>query len=225
LFKDDVPMVRYQAVMATASNWDERFVAPLMALFRDPYQMIRQQASQRLCLHEPASRAPVYVALLQDPDPNVQASAFRVLSRINRQAIPREDLVRLLGSQQFEVIAQALNVLEGGQSTELGPLPPIMGPGSSSHEAQLSSAEAAPLTTSQYTLARLIGIKILRHNADAQAIELTLPLLRDTNSLVRTRASSLLQSVSGQDIPATDPAKWDAWWAANKSTFTPRKVP
>ena len=66
---------------------------------------------------------------------------------------------------------------------------------------------------------RLMGLKILRQNADAQAAALTLPLLRDTNSIVRNRAYALLQTVSGQNIPQEDPAKWEQWWEATKDTF------
>jgi hypothetical protein len=87
----------------------------------------------------------------------------------------------------------------------------------------LSSAEAAPLTKNRFATARLMGLRILRQNADAQAIALTLPLLRDTNSIVRNRAFALLRTVSGQNIPQNDPAKWEQWWAANKATFVVRK--
>jgi hypothetical protein len=68
-------------------------------------------------------------------------------------------------------------------------------------------------------MARVMGLKILRQNADAKAVELTLPMLRDTNSIVRNRAFALLQTVSGQDLPQNDPAKWEYWWAANKASF------
>lgn len=88
---------------------------------------------------------------------------------------------------------------------------------------RLSSAEAAPLTTNRLTVARLMGLKVLRQNADAQAVSLTLPLLRDTNSLVRNRAFALLRAVSAQDIPQNEPAKWEQWWAANKDSFVTRK--
>ena len=72
-------------------------------------------------------------------------------------------------------------------------------------------------------MARLMGLKVLRENADAQAVELALPLLRDTNSIVRHRAFALLQTVSGQDIAQDDPVKWEQWWAANKATFNASK--
>jgi hypothetical protein len=79
------------------------------------------------------------------------------------------------------------------------------------------------LTTNRLTMARLMGLTILRQNADVQAVALTLPLLRDTNSIVRKRALALLRTVSGQDLPQNDPAQWEQWWAANKSSFVTRK--
>ena len=228
LLKDEEPRVRYYAVMATAGNWDPRFVDPLVALFRDPHPKIRRQAAQWLCLHESTNRAPTYLALLRDPDPDVQACALQVLSSIDRKAIPRADLLRLLGSSRLEVVSSALGLLQGSQSRGWTYQPPIMYPGFQAPRETnyLSSAEAAPLTTSRLTLARLMGLKILRQNADAQAVALTLPLLRDTNSLVRNRSFALLRTVSGQDIPQNDPAKWEQWWAANKATFVaPKPAP
>ena len=64
-----------------------------------------------------------------------------------------------------------------------------------------------------------MGLKILRQNSDAEAIELTLPLLRDTNSLVRNRAFALVRTVSGQAIEEDDAAKWEQWWTTNKAAF------
>jgi HEAT repeat protein len=224
LFKDDSPKVRYNAVMAASGNWDARFVEPLLGMFRDSNPMIRRQAAQWLASNEPAGQAPMYVGLLADSDPNVQGCALQVLSRINREMIPRDSLVRLLGSPQIETVSLALNLLENPRPSagwEFQPLPGVPRP--QPRQEQLFSFEAAPLTTNRLTLARLMGLKVLRNNADAQAIELTLPLLRDTNSLVRTRAVSLLQSVSGQAIPNDDPNQWEQWWAVNKATFTPHK--
>jgi hypothetical protein len=66
-------------------------------------------------------------------------------------------------------------------------------------------------------------MEVLSQNADAQAVALALPLLRDTNSIVRHRTFDLLQTVSGQDIPQDESAKWEQWWAAHKATFTAAK--
>ena len=221
LLKDDVPGVRLNALSAVASNWDPRFVAPLIALFRDPYPEIRQQAAGCLELHEPTNRAQTYVVMLRDPNPEVQKCALQVLSRINRTAIPRAELLRLLGSSRLDTMTLALGLLGGGQTFDLTGPPPIMDPRFPAPRKTntLSSTEAAPLTTNRLTMARLMGLKILSQNADAKAVALALPLLRDTNSIVRNRAFALLQTVSGQDIPQGNPAKWEQWWAANKATF------
>jgi HEAT repeat protein len=227
LLKDDVPQVRLNALSAAAGNWDPRFVAPLVALFRDPYPEIRQQAAGCLELHEPTNRAPAYAAMLRDPDPEVQKCALQVLSRIHPAAIPRAELLRLLGSPRLDTVTLALGLLGGGQPFELTSPPPSMAPGFPVPKAthSLSSSEAARLTTNQLTLARLMGLRVLRENADAQAVVLALPLLRDTNSIVRHRAFDLLHAVSGQDIPQDKPAKWDQWWATNKATFNATKPP
>jgi len=44
LLKDDVPKVRFNALMATAGSRDPRFIEPLTVLFRDPHPLIPQQA-------------------------------------------------------------------------------------------------------------------------------------------------------------------------------------
>jgi HEAT repeat protein len=225
LLKDDVPKVRFNALMATAGNWDPRFVEPLVALFRDPHPQIRQQSAQWLGLHESTNRAPIYAALLRDPDPEVQACAFKVLVQINQSMIPRPDLLRLLGSPRLDTVSLALNLLQRGQLSGWTYQPRIVDPrlATPKETNRLASAEAAPLTTNRLTMARLMGLKVLRQNADAQAVALTLPLLRDTNSIVRNRAFALLRTVSGQDLPQTDPAKWEQWWVANKDTVVAPK--
>jgi hypothetical protein len=144
-----------------------------------------------------------------------------VLTQINQAAIPRADLLRLLGSPRLDTVSSALNLLQRGQSSGWGyqPLTVNLRFQPPAETNRLSSAEAAPLTTNRLTMARLMGLKVLRQNADTQAVALTLPLLRDTNSIVRNRAFALLHAVSGQDLPQNDPAKWEQWWAANKDTF------
>jgi hypothetical protein len=88
---------------------------------------------------------------------------------------------------------------------------------------RLTSAEAAPLTTNRFIMPRLSGLWILQENADADAVELALPMLRDTNSIVRSRAFAFFRNVSGEDLSRDDPVKWEQWWAANKAAFTSRK--
>jgi hypothetical protein len=225
LLKDEQPEVRFNAVLATDLNWDPRFIEPLVALFRDPYPQIRQQAAQWLCLNEPTSRIPAYLALLRDPDPNVQQCALRVLSEITLSPVSRSDLLQLLGSPRIEVVSCALDLLQQRQTLDFMArrriMEPVILPRRDTH--LLSSAEAAPLARNRIAVTRLIGLKFLRQNADAQAVALTLPLLRDSNSIVRDRAFALLRTASGQNIPQNDPARWEQWWAANKNTFVVAK--
>jgi hypothetical protein len=225
LFKDERPEVRFSAAVAADPNWDPQLIKPLTALFRDPYSLVRKQATRCLCLTEPPSHAPAYLTLLHDRNPDVQVCALNVLSQISPSPIPRADLVRLLWSPRLDVVYSALDLLQQAQTLDFMARRRIMEPlVPTRRDAKLlSSAEAAPLTTNQLAIARLAGLEFLRQNADAQAVALTLPLLRDTNSIVRNRAFALLRTVSGQNIPQNDPAKWEQWWAANKATFVVRK--
>jgi HEAT repeat protein len=224
LLHDDLPQVRFHAVTAVIANWTPRFIDPLITLFRDPQPQIRSQAVNWLALKETADRAPIYVNLLKDPNLDVQACALRVLARFNRVAIPRTDLLRLLGSSRVDVVSLALNTLQDNRSMDpVQPWNPEALPGKAGEKKRLPSAEAAILLTNQLTLARLMGLRVLQQNGDAKAVELTLPLIKDTNSIVRSRAFAVLQTVSGQNVSEKDPAKWEAWWAANKDSFTPRR--
>jgi HEAT repeat protein len=226
LLKDEVPKVRFNALRGVALNWDSRFIESLISLFRDEHPQIRMQATQWLRLNDPGDRPQVYVDLLKDVDPDVQLCALQVLSRTNGAAIPRAELIRLLGSSRIQTVSLALNLL--GEEPASGWLarPSVQSPLAKAREEKLrlSSAETGPLTTNQITMARLMGLKILERNADAQAVELTLPLLRDTNSIVRNRAFALLRAVSGQGISGNDPAKWEQWWATNKGSFVPHRL-
>ena len=225
LLKDEMPQVRLHALQGVGLNWDPRFIEPLISLFRDAHPEIRSQAAQCLRLNDPGERPQVYLELLKDADPDVQLCALQVLSRTNGAAIPRAELLRLLGSSRSQTVFLALSLLGTGQAPLGHAQPQVQHPFTKVREekSRLSSAEAAPLTTNQITMARLAGLKILQQNADGDALELTLPLLRDTNSIVRNRAFAVLRTVSGWDISENDPAKWEQWWTANKGTFSTRK--
>ena len=225
LFQDEEPQVRYNALLAANTTPDPRFLERMVTLLHDAHSEIRWQAVLWLGANETKKRAAVYVALLQDPDPDVQLCALQVLSRIDPDAISRASLLHMLGTPNLETVGLALDLLQGGwpsgwPSRSRIALRRSIGADESD---SLSSVEAAPLITNRLTMARVTGLKILRENADAEAVALTLPLLRDANSLVRNRAFAVLHAVSGQDIPESDPAKWDQWWAANKWTFVPAK--
>jgi HEAT repeat protein len=225
LLKDERQRVRLNAIHAAVRNWDPRFTEAFLALFHDPCAEIRQEAIIPLDQCEATNLLPACMALLRDLDAEVQFRALDTLSRLRQDTVPRADLLRLLGSERVDTVNRALTMLYRRWPPDWS-VPSLYlatrfrAP---SVTNELSSAEAAPLTTNRLTMARLMGLKILRRNADAQAVTLTLPLLRDPNSFVRDRAVDLLRTVSAQDIPQTDPAKWEQWWAANKASFIARK--
>jgi HEAT repeat protein len=223
LLKDELPQVRLHALNGVGLNWDARFIGPLIALFRDEHPEIRIQAAQCLRLNDSGQQPEVYLKLLNDADPDVQLCALQVLSRTNGAAIPRATLLRLLGSSRIQTVFLALSLLDPGQASLWRGQAEAQNPFTKvrAENSRLSSAEAAPLSKNPLTLARLAGLKILQQNADTDALELTLPLLRDTNSIVRNRALVVLRTVSGQDI--LDPAEWEQWWAANRDSFSSHK--
>jgi HEAT repeat protein len=224
LLKDDVPLVRLHAINAAVRTWDASFAEPLKSLLHDENTEIRSTAAIYLRFHVTEQDRPEYLALLRDPNPDLQSSALLILSFTNSGTIPRADLVRLLGNPRLQTVSLALNILDPGQWPN-SPGTAAFGQPNTAREQKtsLSSEEAAPLTTNSITMARLMGLRILQQNADPVAVELALPCLRDTNSIVRNRAAGFLHDVSGEDIPRDQPEKWEQWWAANKATFAARR--
>jgi HEAT repeat protein len=222
LLRDPISQVRYNAVLATAANWQPPYRDVLFGLLRDPDKRVGGQAAQWLTFHETADNTPRYLPLLNDPDPDVAGRALHVLITINPTAVPREQLLRLLGVPRMEVVSQSLRLLKGPQSLLSRDVTVSATEDASSPEKTLSSQEAAPLTTNRLSLAKLTGLKILSQNADADAVSLAIPMLRDTNSLVRTRAATVLHLITEQDFPEAQPATWEVWWQTNREVFKAR---
>jgi len=253
LLKDESPQIRLRAVRsANYSDRDHKFTQPMIELLRDPHLEIAQAASGWLANHESTNRTSFYLALLNDPNPSVRMLALGIASSVNRrtpsdevfraalralkdpsedvqssamytlvkshQPIPKTDLLPLLNNSRGETMLFAANLLRWGGR--------IRHPGESAESGPtLSSAEAAPLMTNKFGSVRLIGLLVMQQNGDAEAVELTLPLLRHTNSVIRSRAFAVMQAISGQNISDDDPAKWETWWMGNKASFTARRSP
>jgi HEAT repeat protein len=251
LLKDTSPQVRLYAARSGPTKWNQRSANALIQLLRDPHLEIRQEATGCLSNRENTNRTPVYLALLNDPNPNVrlhslavaswmnryapseevirealrllrdpsedvQSSALHTLARQDRTKVPKADLLPLLNSSRSDTVLVAANLLRWGGR--------VRHPGDSAQpDEPFTSVEAAPLMTNRFGNARLHGLLVMQANADATAVELTLPLLRDSNSVIRSRACVVLQAISAQNFSDDDPTKWEAWWAANKATFSPRK--
>src|SRR5205085_8989638 len=115
----------------------------------------------------------------------------------------------LLGSPSIGNVFMALRALNlnlqrygGPQDERAWPKREPLRACDASVKDRLSSVEAAPLTTNQLALARLIGLKFLQLNSDAAAVELALPMLKDHNTLVRRRAFDVLHLLSEENISA-----------------------
>jgi hypothetical protein len=248
LLKDQTPAIRLHTLRALDANPDSRCVDTIVGLLRDPERAVRMEASGYLYQKEPANRTPIYLALMQDPDPNIRMYALGIASWINRYA-PSDDVyreaLRLLKDPNEDVRSGALHALYQMHAKDLprAEILPFLGspdatvrgmayailrpgpPGPSRERVVvLSSAESAGLLTNRLTTTRLLGLKNLQGTGDAEAVELILPLLTDTNKLVRSAALFVLRQITGADVPENDPAKWQAWWKANKASFHPKQT-
>ena len=225
LLKDDVPLVRLHATTAASRTWDPSFAEPLFSLLRDEQMEIRHAATIWLRFHVTEQEFPQLLGMLREPDPDLQSSALQILSYTNSAAIPRADLLRLLSSPRLATVSLALGILDAGQHWLYGTSLVVSGSPNSARtqNTSLSSEEAAPLLTNRVTMARLMGLKVLQQNADAPAVQLALPCLRDTSSIVRNRAFGFLHEISGEDIPPDKPEKWEQWWTANEASFAARR--
>jgi HEAT repeat protein len=161
--------------------------------------------------------------LLKDLNEDVQGAAVHALWQMNHEAIPRADVLPLLNSSRFDTVMVAMRLVEGNGLIQR----PLSEAETVAREEalrarRLTSTEATVLATNRLSQVRLTSLKILERNGDAKAVELVLPLLRDPNSVVRSRAFATLQAISGTSVSENDPAKWEKWWADNKATLKPR---
>jgi HEAT repeat protein len=244
LLHDTTPAVRFHAVRFAAIHWDAKFVEPIIALLHDSNPEIRAEASECLLAHEGRAETAKYAAMANDADPNVQICALAVLVKLNPEAIPREPLLKLLKHANPDVQNAALHILWKANRNDLasrGDLLPLLNserleniqialnliekssrsrPEPERNTARsLTVAEAVPLVTNRFAEARLTGLSVLQQSADPKAIELTLPLLRDPNPIVRNCAFIAMKTMAGETLSETDPAKWEIWWKTNHSSL------
>lgn len=167
LFKDAEPEVRLNAALAAQDNWNPGFVEPLIRLFRDGNGEVRKAATACLAQHigDTSSYVPIFRELLKEQDPEIKASALRMLVDL-RQKFLRAELLQLAAIPQDEVVGMAVY--------ELG-------------DTHISCEEAVPLLHNPETLARIFGLRALLDNANTQSVDLALPLLNDPNVFVKKR--------------------------------------
>jgi HEAT repeat protein len=159
------------------------------------------------------------VRMLKDPNPEVQSCGLNLLWKLNRDTVPRQDLLPVLNNAWTQNIMVALKLVEGNGRVQ-PELPEALAKAREDEEKKrwLTSSEAIVLTTNRLSEARLMGLRVLERNADTKAVELTLPLLRDSNTVVRNQAFAVMKALTGQSVSDTDAAKWEQWWTANKNS-------
>ena len=68
-------------------------------------------------------------------------------------------------------------------------------------------------------MVRLLGLRVLEDNKNKDSVEFSIPLLKDSEPFVRTRAHDLLTDLTGQNIPLDQPGEWEKWWQENRAAF------
>ncbi|HEX5221636.1 MAG TPA: DUF2330 domain-containing protein [Verrucomicrobiae bacterium] len=227
LLRDTYTEIRQQAAACLSARENSSRTPAYLALLTDADPNVRAAAlgiawsiNRRNPSPEVQSAA---LRSLRDTNLDVQSHALHTLWKMDHSAIPRADLMPLLCSSNPTTIFMAVKLIEGtGLVRPAVPEPEAAAREAALRERQLSSAELEVLATNRLGQVRFMTLRLLERNGDAKAVELILPLLRDTNSVVRSQAFGSLRNIADQNISDDDPNKWDAWWTANKATFKPK---
>ena len=206
LLSDPNPEVRLHAVNAAENSESPIFFDQMLKVLRDEYPEIIESAIGYLREQrdEMPKHIPLFLQMLKDTNANVQMAGLRSLMGIRDVQIPREDLLPLFSVPRLEVAGAAVSYLRGQA-----------GPGVES----ISSKEARPLLQNSNPMVRMIGLATISRNADNQAVEFAIPLLRDPEEAIRLGAHRLLTDLTGQNFPIDQPDQWEKWWEQNKATF------
>ena len=220
LFQDAHQEIRMEATGCLSAHESRKRFPAYLALANGPDPNVRwcalgvlQQLDRDSIPKEPIIR------MLKDPSPEQQNYGLHLLWKLNRDIVPREVLLPLLNNEWTENIVVALKLIEGnGRVHPAMPAPLANTTDDKQRDRWLTSAEASVLTTNRFSQARLMGLNILQRNADAKAVALAMPLLRDSSRVVRSRAFTAMKTLTGQNLSDSDPAKWEQWWAVNKNS-------
>jgi HEAT repeat protein len=205
--KDSEPEVRMAGVNVLTKNWNPKFAEPLVAMLRDKDAGVRNT----VILGLPQFRGdvekfvPLFQGMLKDKDPGIQAAGLKMLHRLQVE-ISREDLLPFFKSSDPEASSVAFWQLWR------------------QHE-RISDDDALALLQNSQRIARLLGLNVLDQNPEKQSVEMTLPLLRDTDGLVREKAAQTLHALTGQHFTEDQPDQWEKWWNENKTNFVVQPHP
>ncbi len=204
--EDSEPKVRLMAVdvLTESANWNSKHTEAFVNMLRDPDAEVRERAAyalSRLPIRDDAEKyIPTIQTMLKDKNLNIRISAMRALQHFGKPA-PREDLLQFFGVPDRRVVSIAFSQFNNQSAYEL------------------SNQEVIPLLCNSEPFARLLGLKILYQNANPESVELTLPLLKDAEPILRKRAAATLRAFSGQHFTEEQAADWEKWWSENKSGF------
>lgn len=150
---------------------------------------------------------PLFRQMLKDTNVNVQTAGLRLLMSIPNVDIPRDELLPLFSVPRMEVAGVAVAYLKAVANLK-------------KESIYISCEEAKPLLHNSLGMVRMLGLAVLRTDANSQSVELAIQLLKDPEAAIRLRAHDVLTDLTGQNFPAEPPEQWEKWWEQNKATFT-----
>lgn len=199
LFHDPEWEVRMTAAAAAGDRWNPQYAGPLIQLLRDENAGVAQAATFALKrnFQGRSKNLPALQALLHDNNLAVRANAVDVITAAG-VPVDRADVLSLLDDPDMRAVSLAISQLRS---------------------AGVSYQELTPLLLNSLTMARLAGLILFGELGDKASIGAIIPLLRDPEPLVRSRAWALLKTLSGEEIPQAQPDQWARWWAENRLPF------
>jgi HEAT repeat protein len=203
LLKDSEPKVRAVAARTLGDDWNPKYAAPLVEALNDNDVEVRWQAEYGLEHHlsEITNYIPHFHAMLKDRNLGTRAVCFKLLRQL-RVPMSREDLLAVFQAPSVGVVWDAYREfaeVTGGTVSD--------------------ADDVALLQNSDPNIRGGLGLVILYQNADKEAVELALPLLKDPEIPVRIRAAATLRALTGQHFTDEQAAEWENWWTENKAHF------
>jgi hypothetical protein len=209
--KDTEPEVRTAAiyVLTDRLNWNPRYASPLVAAaLREEDAGVGHALAFALRRHPEVvtNHLPAIEKLLQDQNPRIRISAAKILCHCGIP-VPRDVFLSLLNVPDRELLGLMASQLR------------IKNPRGGYLKYDMSDIEAAPLFQNPDALARMIGLNVLYNNATNRSVEMALPLLKDPEPTIRTRAAATLRALTGQHFTEAQAEQWQQWWDAHKANF------
>jgi hypothetical protein len=203
LLKDSQPEVRAVAARTLGDDWNPKHAALLVEALNDNDVEVRWQAEYGLEHHlsEITNYIPHFHAMLKDRNLGTRAVCFKLLRQL-RVPMSREDLLAVFQAPSMGVVWDAYREfaeVTGGNVSD--------------------ADDVALLQNSDPNIRGGLGLVILYQNADKEAVELALPLLKDSEIPVRIRAAATLRALTGQHFTDEQAAEWENWWTENKAHF------